>query len=129
MLPVSRSLREFQELDSSSQGLQSQPQPNPVFSRRSKWSLTKKVAGLICWASFCAGIVFFEYKMLLLLGAAFVVFAGACAFAVIAGALYGAPEGDERVDGLHIRQRNRERPFLLAPQALGEATQPDLPRR
>lgn len=117
MLPVSGSLRESQELDSSSQGLQSQPRPHRKFSRRSKGSLTKKVAGLICWASFCAGTVFFEYKMMLLLGAAFVVFAVAGALAVIAGALYRAPEGDERADGLHIRQRNRARPFLLAPSA------------
>jgi hypothetical protein len=55
--------------------------------------------------------------MMLLLGAAFVVFAVAGALAVIAGALYRAPEGDERADGLHIRQRNRARPFLLAPSA------------
>jgi len=64
---------------------------------------------LICLALFCVGTVFLEYEMLLLFGAAFVVFAAACALAVILGALYRAPEGDERADGLHIRQR-----FLLA---------------
>jgi hypothetical protein len=112
MLPVRGSLREFQ--DSSSQDLQSQPRPHQVLSRCSKETLTKKVAGLICLALFCAGTVFLEYEMLLLFGAAFIVFAAACAFAVISGALYRAPEGDERADGLHIRQRNRPRWFLLA---------------
>jgi hypothetical protein len=107
MLPVCGSLREFQELDSSPQDLQSQPRPQQGFSRRSKKTLTKKVAGLICLALFCAGTVFLEYKMLLLFGAAFVAFAAASALAVISGALYRAPEGDERADGLHIRQRNR----------------------
>ena len=106
MLPVRGSLRELQELDSSAQDLQSQSRPHHVFSRCSK-TLTKKVAGLICLALFCAGTVFLEYKMLLFFGAAFVVFAAACALAVISGALYRAPEGDERGDGLHIRQRNR----------------------
>lgn len=114
MLPVRGSLREFQELDTSAQALQSQSRPHHVFSRCSKKTLTKKVAGLICLALFCAGTVFLEYEMLLFFGTAFVVFAAACALAVISGALYSAPEGDERADGLHIRQRNRPRRFLLA---------------
>jgi hypothetical protein len=115
MRPVRGSLREFQEVDSSSQDLRSQPRPHQVSSRCPKQTLTKKVPGLICLALFCAGgTVFFEYKMLVLFGAAFVVFAAACALAVIPGALYRAPEGDKRADGLHIRQRNRPRPFLLA---------------
>jgi hypothetical protein len=117
MLPVRGSLREFQQLDSSAQDLQSQPQPHQVFSRCSKETLTKNVAGLICLALFCAGIVFLEYKMLLLFGGVFVAVATACALAVISGALYHAPEGDERADGLHIRQRNRPRPFVLARSA------------
>jgi hypothetical protein len=117
MLPLGGSLREFREPDSFSQGSQSQPQPNAVFSRRSKGSLTKKAAGLICWASFCAGAVFFEYRMLLLLGAAFVLFAAACALAVVAGVLYRAPDGEERADGLHIRQHERPEPFVLARSA------------
>ena len=78
------------------------------------------VVGLICLALFCTGTVFLEYEMLLLSGAAFVVFAAACALAVISGALYCAPEGDERADGLHIRQHNRPTPFLLAPSAGSE---------
>ena len=103
MLPVRGSLREFQELDSPPQNLQRQPRPQQVFSRYSKETLTKKVVGLICLALFCASTVFLEYEMLLLSGAAFVVFAAACALSVISGALYHAPEGDERADGLHIR--------------------------
>jgi hypothetical protein len=58
---------------------------------------------LICFALFCAGTVFLEYKMLLFFGAAFVAFAAVSALALIWGALYRAPEGDERADGLHIR--------------------------
>jgi hypothetical protein len=85
MLPVCGSLREFQELHSSSQDLQNQRRPHQVFSRCSKQTLTKKAAGLVCLALFCAGTVFLEYKMLLLFGAAFVVFAAACALAVISG--------------------------------------------
>ena len=65
MLPVCSSLRELQRLDSSSQDLQSQLRPHHVFSRCSKKTLTKKLAGLICLALFCAGTGFFEYKMLL----------------------------------------------------------------
>ena len=63
---------------------------------------------MICLALFCAGTVFLEYKMLLLFGSAFVVFAAACGVALISGALYCAPEGDERADGLHIRQHTVE---------------------
>jgi hypothetical protein len=140
MLPVRGSLRESHDLDSSSQGLQTQPRPHQVLSRCSNQTLTKKVAGLICLAWICAGTVFVEYEMLLLCGAAFVVSAAACAVAVISGALYRAPEGDERADGLHIRERNRPRPFVLARSAgsaglqelrtdalaLGEATEPAL---
>jgi hypothetical protein len=114
MLPVRGSLREFQELDSSSRDLQTQPRPHQVSSRCSNQTLTNKVAGLICLAWVCAGTVFVEYEMLLLCRAAFVVSAAACAVAMISGALYRAPEGDERADGLHIRERNRRRPFLLA---------------
>ena len=122
MLPVRGSLREFQELDSSAQDLQSQP-PHHEFSICSKKTLTKKVAGLICLGLCCGGTIFLEYGMLLLFGAAFVVFAGACALAVISRALYRAPEGDERADGLHIQQHNRSRPFLLARSAGSEGFQ------
>jgi len=114
MLLVRLSLRKFQELDTSAQALQSHLRPQHVFSRFSKKTLTKKLTGLICLAWVCAGTVFVEYEMLLLCRAAFVVSAAACAVAMISGALYRAPEGDERADGLHIRERNRRRPFLLA---------------
>jgi hypothetical protein len=63
---------------------------------------------ILCWDNFL------EYKILLFFGAAFLAFAGASALAVISGVLYRAPEGDERADGLHIRQRNRPKRFLLA---------------
>jgi len=111
MLPVHGSLREFQELHGSPQELQSQPRPRRIFNGFSK-TLANTVAGVICLASFGAGIVFLEYKMLLLFGAAFVVFAAASGLAVISRALYRAPDGDERGDGLHIRERNRPRAFL-----------------
>jgi hypothetical protein len=117
MPPVRGSLCEFQELDSSRQDLRNQPRPHQLFGKCSKETRTKKVAGLICLALFCAGIVFLEYKMLLLCGAAFVALAAVSALAVISVALYRAPEGDERADGLHIRQRNRPRRFLLARSA------------
>jgi hypothetical protein len=87
------------------------------FSSGWKETLTRKVAELICLALFCAGTIFLEYKMLLFFGAAFVAFAGASALAVISSVLYRTPEGDERADGLHIRQRNRPTPFLLARSA------------
>jgi hypothetical protein len=103
MLPVRGSLREFQELHSSSQDLQNQRPPHQLLSGCSKETLTKKVAGLICLAWVCSGTVFVEYEMLRLCDAAFVVSAAACAVAVTSGALYRAPEGDERADGLHIR--------------------------
>ena len=55
MLLVRLSLREFQELDTSAQALQSQLRPHHVFSRFSKKTLTNKLTGLICLALFCAG--------------------------------------------------------------------------
>jgi hypothetical protein len=116
MLPVRGSLREFQEPHSSAQDLQSQPRPHRLLIRLSK-TLTKKVAGLMCLFSFCAATVFLEYKMLLLFGATFIVLAAACAVAVISAALYRAPEGEERADGLHVRQPNQPRPFPVARSA------------
>ncbi len=56
--------------------------------------------------------------MLLLLGASFVVFAVASALALIAGALYRAPVGDECADGLHIRQRDQASSFPLGPSTV-----------
>lgn len=107
MLPVPSSLREFQEQNSPAPDLQSHLQLHPVRNRFPYQALTKEVAGWICFASCCAGTVFLEYQMLLLCGAAFFVVAAACAVAVISGALYLAPEGEERADGVHIRTRPR----------------------
>jgi hypothetical protein len=42
------------------------------------------------------------------------VFAGACALAIVAGALYRAPEGHEGADGFHIRPRKRSSSFVSA---------------
>ena len=63
--------------------------------------------GLICLALFCVSTVFLEYEMLLVFGAAFIVFAAASTLAVIFGVLYRAPEGDERDNGLHIPSLRR----------------------
>jgi hypothetical protein len=117
MLPVGGSLRESHELDSSAQDLQSQRPHHYELRRCSNKTLTKEVAGLISLGLLCAGTIFLEYELLLHFGAAFVIFAAACALAAILGALYRAPEGDERADGLHIQQHNRSRPFLLARSA------------
>lgn len=119
MLPVCDSLRELEELDSSARDFESQPRPRRVFSRCSKRTVTKEVAGWICLASFCACTVFLEYQMRLLCGAAFVVCAAACALAVISSALHRAPEADERADGLHVRPR---KPRGLSPLALSAAS-------
>jgi hypothetical protein len=72
----------------------------------------KRIGRWICLGAFCAGTVLVEYEILLRLGTVFVVFAAASAFAVVSGALYCAPEADERADGLHLRQRNRPQGFL-----------------
>ena len=72
----------------------------------------KHVAGSICLGAFCAGTVLAEYEILLRLGTVFVVLAAAFALALVSGALYRAPEADERADGLHVRQRNRLPGFL-----------------
>ena len=113
MLPARSSLREFQELDSSARDVQSHLQPRRVSTRYCHQALTKEIAGWIVLASCCAGTVFLEYQMLLLCGAAFFVSAAACAVAIISSALYLAPEGDERADGLHIRPRTQPRRFCL----------------
>jgi hypothetical protein len=65
-------------------------------------------------ASFSAGVVFGEYAILQRLGGVFVAVAGVCALAMIAGALYRAPEGEGRANGLPIRQRKRPSSFASA---------------
>jgi hypothetical protein len=114
MLPVRGSLCESQKLGNPPEDFQSHPQPNQGFSRRSKATVTKNVTGLLCLVVFSVGVVFLEYKMLLLLGAVLFAFGVAFAVAVISTALYRAPEGDERPGGLHIRQRNRPKRFSFS---------------
>jgi hypothetical protein len=67
----------------------------------------KRIMGLICLVSFCAGAVWLEYQMASRFGVAFVLFAGASALAAIFAALYRAPEGHEAADGFHIAPRSR----------------------
>ena len=69
------------------------------------------------------GTIFLEYRMLLFFGAAFIAFAAASVLAVISGALYIAPEGAERADGLHIRQCNRLNVFFWHVRAGSEGFQ------
>jgi hypothetical protein len=68
---------------------------------------TKKIAGLIGFASFCAGTVWIEYEAISRFGGAFILIAGASAFAVLSGALFRAPQGYEGANGLHVRPGNR----------------------
>jgi len=78
---------------------------NPLVERNSsnqKETLMKHVARSICLAAFCAGTVLAEYEILLRLGGVFVALATAFALAVVSGALYRAPEADERAHGLHV---------------------------
>ena len=63
---------------------------------------------------FSAGILFSEYQILYLVHGCFVVFAAACALATIAAVLDGAPQGDERADGFHIRPTKRSPNFISA---------------
>ena len=67
----------------------------------------KKIAGIICLASFCAGTIWVEYEAISRFGGAFILIAGASALAVLSGALFRAPEGYEGANGLHVRPANR----------------------
>jgi hypothetical protein len=67
----------------------------------------KKTAGLICLASFCAGTIWLEYQVISRFGSAFILIAGASALAVLAGALFRAPEGNEDANGLNVGHGNR----------------------
>ena len=72
----------------------------------------KRIAGLICLGSFCAGALWIEYQTTVLLGAGCSLFVAGSAFTFLAVALYRAPEGHERHDGFHVRPRDR-RPSLV----------------
>ena len=67
----------------------------------------KKIAGLICFASFCAGTVWVEYEAISRFGRAFILIATGSGLAALSAALYRAPDGEEGVDGFHIRPRHR----------------------
>jgi hypothetical protein len=72
----------------------------------------KNVAGLMCLGSLYAGALWTEYQIALLLGIGCLFFFGGSALTLVAAALYRAPEGCERSDGLHITRRDR-RPNLV----------------
>jgi len=67
----------------------------------------KRIAGLICLTSVCAGVIFVEYEATSRFGGAFILITGASALALLASALCRAPEGYEGANGLHFRKRNR----------------------
>jgi hypothetical protein len=67
----------------------------------------KHTAGLMCLGSLYAGALCIEYQTALLLGTGCFLFAAGSALALLAAALYRAPEGHERADGFHVRPRNR----------------------
>ena len=74
----------------------------------------KHVAGLMCLASLYAGALWTEYQIALLLGTGCFLMVGGSALALLATALYRAPEGYERPDGFHIRRRHQTTSLLPA---------------
>jgi hypothetical protein len=74
----------------------------------------KWLQGYIYLGSLCAGMLLVEYEALPRVGAVFVMGASACVLAALAGALYRAPEGNERADGLHLRPKKRPSGFISA---------------
>jgi hypothetical protein len=75
----------------------------------------------MCLGSLYAGALWIEYQTALLLGAGCLLLVGGAALALVAVALYRAPEGSERSDGLHIRRSDRRttsvRPIRFAQPA------------
>jgi hypothetical protein len=67
----------------------------------------KRIAGLICLSSVCAGVIFLEYEATSRFGGAFILITCASALGLLANALSRAPEGYEDANGLHFRRRNR----------------------
>ena len=67
----------------------------------------KKIAGIICLASVCAGVILVEYEATSRFGGAFILTIAGSALALLASALCRAPEGYEGANGLHLRTRNR----------------------
>jgi hypothetical protein len=74
----------------------------------------KATAALMCLGSLYAGAFWVAYQTALLLGIGCFLFAGGSALTLLAAALYRAPEGQERADGLHIRSRKRPSRFVPA---------------
>ena len=74
----------------------------------------KYVAGLMCLGSLYAGALWAEYQIALLLSTGWFLVVGGSALAVIAVTLRRAPGGYERLDGFHVRPRNRR--ASLVPQ-------------
>ena len=74
----------------------------------------KRLRGWIYLGSFCAAALWIEYQLALLLGAGWVLCGSVFALAVLTFALWRAPEGQERADGLHIRSRKGSSGFVPA---------------
>jgi len=74
----------------------------------------KRLQGYLYWGSLWAGMLLVEYEVLPRVGAVFVMCSSACVLAALAGALYRAPEGNERADGLHLRPKKRPSGFISA---------------
>ena len=72
----------------------------------------KHVAGLMCLGSVCTAVLWIEYQTALFLGTGCFLFGVGSALILLATALCRAPEGHERLDGLHVRARDhRGKPF------------------
>ena len=72
----------------------------------------KGIAGLMCFGSLNAGALWIEYQTALLIGTGCFFFAAGSALALLIAALLLAPEGHERPDGFHVRQRDRQASVL-----------------
>jgi len=79
----------------------------------------KRLRGWIFLGSLCGGTLWAEYHIALFLGVGGLLFASASALAVVASALYRAPEGYDGPDGFHpIPRRRRAR--LVRPIRLSQ---------
>ena len=72
----------------------------------------KYIGGLICLGAIYTTVLWIEYQTALLLGAACFLLTAGSALALLAIALYRAPEGRERLDGFHVNRRGRRASFL-----------------
>jgi hypothetical protein len=67
----------------------------------------KYTTALMCVGSLYAGALWTEYQIALLLGIGGFLLVGGSGLALVAAALYRAPEGCGRSDGLHLRRSDR----------------------